>query len=191
MSATMILPGSLNFRLHSRTTFIALSALLLTSCISTQTDWPGEAPARGRFITAYANDPANQQRQSRDDYLRWVRNFYTGTLSYPRGWLDIQSQIVASAGAGERAELSANLHDLGAVIGAEWAKANAVRRIDSRILGLWGSVLQLADLEGKRAESIELISSDVDRLIQGRVSKDDIVESRYARRLDLEFFESF
>jgi hypothetical protein len=170
---------------------LLVATLLLASCISTQTDWPTEAAERAFFINAYSDDERNQQRQTRDEYLGWVHSFYTGTLVYPTGWLDIQSQLLASATADEQSKLRDLLNELGAVIGAEWAKENDLRLINNRMLAVWGSVLQLADLEGKRAESIDVIALDVEGLFQGTVNNQDIVESRYSRLLGLEFFGCF
>jgi hypothetical protein len=170
---------------------LLLTTLLLASCTSTQTDWPTEAAERAFFIRAYSDDERNQQFQSRNEYLGWVRNFYTGTLVYPTGWLDIQSQLLNGAKDDEQSELRDQLNELGAVIGAEWAKENELRLINNRMLAVWGSVLQLADLEGKREESIDVIALDVEGLLQGRVDNQDIVESRYSRLLGLEFFGGF
>jgi hypothetical protein len=176
---------------NHRTLLLLVATLLLASCISTQTDWPTEAAERAFFISAFSDDERNQQFQSREEYLGWVRNFYTGTLVYPTGWLDIQSQLLAGAKGDEQSELRDQLNDLGAVIGAEWAKENDLRLINNRMLAVWGSVLQLADLEGKRAESIDVIALDVEGLFQGTVNNQDIVESRYSRLLGLEFFGGF
>jgi len=87
--------------------------------------------------------------------------------------------------------LDGQLGDLGALIGAEWAKHNDVRRIDTRMLALWGSTLQQVQSYDLQIKSIELISDDVSELLAGNLRKEEIVETRYADELGLEVFGGF
>jgi hypothetical protein len=87
--------------------------------------------------------------------------------------------------------LDLRLDNLGAAIAAEWAKHNEIRRIDSRMLGLWGSVLQLASNSEQRERSIELITEDVDALLSGSLRGSDIREPRYEQLLQIEIFGGF
>jgi len=171
---------------------IGLAGLVLTSCIGGRAaDWPQELPPRQIFIEAFHSDVSNQSLQTQAAYLSWIRSFYTGTLIYPTGWLDIQRQLLARSSPEQRQDLQDKLAELGVAIGSEWAKENRNRLIDNRMLALWGSILQLAEAEGKQAESVELIAADVDRLYQGDLGKQAIVESRYTDRLELESFDGF
>lgn len=183
---------SRRWRIYPQKILLAWLCLLLAACAgSSISNWPDTIPRQQLFIDAYLADEANQRLQSRSEYLEWTLSFYQGNLVYQTGWLDIESAVLNTAIAGDAAELSAQLNELGAVIGVEWAKHNRVRLIDSRMLALWGSALQLAENSEQRKLSIDLISSDVDELLNGRLNKSEIVESRYADRLGLEIFGGF
>ncbi len=168
-----------------------LVGLLLASCVGPNlAEWPESIPEQQYFITAYQSDEANQQLQSRTEYLQWALSFYQGNLAYQSGWLDVEAVVLASAD-NNVAKLDGQLGDLGAAIGAEWAKHNDVRRIDTRMLALWGSTLQMVEGFDLQIKSIEIISSDVSELLTGNLRKEEIVETRYADELGLEVFGGF
>ena len=190
--------GSIENRLNlpgliaSKRIVLAWLCLALASCVGPNiSNWPDTIPEQQFFVEAYLADEANQRLQSRSEYLEWTLSFYQGNLAYQSGWLDIESAVLNAAADREAAQLAAQLNDLGAAIGVEWAKHNRVRVIDSRMLALWGSALQLADNSEQQKRSIELISGDVNGLLSGGLSKDDIVESRYSEMLQLDFFGGF
>ena len=147
---------------------ISLLCILLFSCANRNlADWPATIPQRQLFVEVYAADFVNQQRQSQQEYLQWIMSFYQGNLVYQSGWLEIEMIVLAAAEYGDSDQLDLRLRDLGATIASEWAKHNEIRRIDSRMLGLWGSVLQLAANVEQRKRSIEIITEDVDALLSG------------------------
>lgn len=173
----------------------ALLVLLLTSlaaCASLRArNWPDDIPPQEVFVETYIADERNQALQPRNEYLGWVVSFYQGTVVYPRGWLDIEDQLLERITPGQRKTLEEKLEALGIAIGAEWAKLNEDRIIDNRMLALWGSIMQLAQVDRKELEAVELIAADVQRLHAGQLRKRDVVESRYTDRLGLESFGDF
>ena len=175
-----------------KTTPIPLLCLLLFSCANQDlTDWPSSIPQQQVFVTAYAADSGNKQRQSQQEYLQWIMSFYQGNLAYQSGWLEIEATVLATVDRDDREGLDQQLNHLGAAIASEWAKHNELRLIDTRMLGLWGSVLQLASDFELRKRSIEIISEDVNALLRGSLQAGDIQEPRYEQLLQIELFSGF
>lgn len=171
---------------------VVLSFLALASCVAPSIDhWPNSVPDQQVFMAAYSADSENKQRQSLSEYLQWVLSFYQGNLLHQSGWQDIQTYMITAPSL----ELNEELHDqmgrLGVVIGSEWAKHNDIRLIDTRMLSLWGSTIQLASNFDTQQRSIEVISEDVSQLLNGNLGKEDVQESRYADILGLESFADF
>ena len=155
------------------------------------TEWPPELPQKSFFILMHASDPGNIAVQSQQEYLQWILSFYGGTLVAPTGWTELQSVVTRAASEERKPGLEAQLTDLGGQIAAEWAKENDLRVIDSRMLGIWGSILQIALEPEQQFQAIQLISKDVEALLLGTLSESDIEDSRYAQRLGLELFGDF
>ena len=109
----------------------------------------------------------------------------------PTGWTELQSVVTRAASEERKPGLEAQLTDLGGQIAAEWAKENDLRVIDSRMLGIWGSILQIALEPEQQFQAIQLISKDVEALLLGTLSESDIEDSRYEQRLGLELFGDF
>jgi hypothetical protein len=171
---------------------VCLSCLMLFSCRSTNlADWPDDLPTQSYFISSYSSDHANQAVQSQQEYLEWILSFYAGTLVAPTGWTDLQSLVIAAAPVERRPALQVQLRDLGGQIAAEWAKANDLRIIDSRMLGIWGSVLQMAVAPDQQFQAIQLISNDVAAILSGNLPASDIADSRYEQQLGLQLFGDF
>ncbi len=170
----------------------SFTCLALLSCQSTDRgDWPDTLPSQEYFVAAYYADSINQELQSEDAYLGWIRSFYEGNLMSPTGWLQMQSLVLANATPADRATIESRLDQLGAAIAAEWAKENRGRAIDSRMLSLWASLLQLAADATQQQRTIDVIATDVEDLLAGALSRDVIQESRYERLLGVEFFSGF
>ena len=170
-------------------TFICL---VLVACQSSDVnDWPASLPAREYFVAAYYADVANQQYQTETEYLGWIRSFYQGNLIAATGWSEMQAMVIATAAPADRRRLHRQLDELGALIAAEWAKDNAGRAIDSRMLALWGSILQLAVEPRQQRQAIAVIAGDVDALLSGKLSRSEIQDARYERMLDMELFSGF
>ena len=175
-----------------RPLFIAAVCLFLASCIGPNLeDWPDSIPQTQVFIVAYDADEENQGRQSETEYLEWVLSFYQGNLAYQSGWQDIQGYVYEAPAPEAEQELLEQLSLLGIAIGSEWSKHNDVRQIDTRMLSLWGSTIQLAPDFDTQKQTVEVIAIDIDLLLSGSLSKQDILEERYADILGLELFGDF
>ena len=153
--------------------------------------WPEELPELAYFEANYKRDKDNQLVQSEADYLGWVVSFYEGTLVAPVGWLDLQSIVVEMAEPEDRLELSKQLTELGRLISAEWAKENDKRVIDSRLLSLWGSVMQLSDDPQVQTQAILLIKKDVSALLNRQLAPESITDERYEGVLGIDLFGGF
>lgn len=171
---------------------VAAVCLFLTSCIGPNLeDWPGTIPQTEVFKVAYDADAENQIRQSEAEYLGWVLSFYQGNLAYQSGWQDIQGYVYEAPASEDEREFLDQLSLLGIAIGSEWSKHNDIRQIDTRMLSLWGSTIQLApDFESQK-QTVEVIASDIDLLLNGNLRKQDILEERYANILGFEMFGGF
>ena len=175
---------------------LAIYCLLLLSCANLGAghhagNWPQLLPPLQYFQRSYQSDPHNQVSQSEQEYLDWVISFYQGSLLYPTGWLDVEAAILTIATPQERRLEYLRLRDLGALIAAEWSKHNAVRRIDNRLLSLWGSMLQLAPAAEQLSRYIEVIGADIEQILQGTLDPAEINPRRYEELLDIELFDDF
>ena len=175
-----------------RPLFIVAVCLFLASCIGPNLeDWPDSIPQTQVFIVAYDADEENQGRQSETEYLEWVLSFYQGNLAYQSGWQDIQGYVYEAPAPEAEQELLEQLSLLGIAIGSEWSKHNDVRQIDTRMLSLWGSTIQLAPDFDTQKQTVEVIATDIVLLLNGSLSKQDILEERYADILGLDLFGGF
>ena len=169
---------------------ISFLCLILCACRNTDIpNWPSVLPEQHYFVSAYQSDIGNKAAQSQQEYLQWVLSFYEGNLVITTGWLYVQSLVVRSAQPELKEELELHLTTLGGKIAAEWAKANEHRTIDSRMLGIWGSVLQLAEGPEQQQETIQLISEDVKALLEKELLAAKIQDARYEQRLGLRLFD--
>tara|TARA_B100000427_G_scaffold1394_1_gene1398 strand:+ start:616 stop:1146 length:531 start_codon:yes stop_codon:yes gene_type:complete len=153
--------------------------------------WPDRLPELAYFEANYKSDKDNQLVQSKADYLGWVVSFYEGTLIAPVGWLNLQSMVVEMAEPEDRLELGKQLTELGRLISGEWAKENDKRVIDSRLLSLWGSVMQLSDGPQVQAQAILLIEKDVNALLNRQLTPESITDERYEGVLGIDLFGGF
>ena len=175
-----------------RNTLLLLLLITLMRCSVTDTIfWPEALPGREYFEANYKKDKDNQLVQSKIDYLGWVVSFYEGTLIAPVGWLDLQSIVLEIAEPESRPELDKRLTDLGRLISGEWAKENNGRVIDSRLLSLWGSVMQLSDDPQVQAQAVVLIEKDVNALLNHQLMPEAITDERYEEVLGIDLFDEF
>ena len=166
--------------------------ILFQGCIATnEALWPTNIPQREYFESIYSGDKDNQLVQSKAGYLQWVVSFYEGTLIAPVGWLGLQSTVLDKADPKDRLELGNRLTTLGRLISGEWAKENDKRVIDSRMLSLWGSIMQLADDPRIQGQAVSLIKKDVKALLDRQLPPEAIVDERYEKGLGIDLFEGF
>jgi len=183
MSADLTAIAAPHTPLRLQSLLLWLVFFLLPGCaIQTQVEelqgWPAELPPSQPFRAAWLADTGNQGFQSEDEYLQWVQRFYQGSTLVP-GWLEVSDQVLGRLGAAEQQNVSRRLLPLGIRIGTEWAKDNAVRLINTRMVAVWRDAL----LEALRREDLEafllLLEQDVTALIDGNLMPDAIQFERY------------
>ena len=166
--------------------------MLFSACASRQqVEWLPDLPDRAFFEAAYSADSVNQTLQTREEYLGWIKSFYTGTLLYPTGWFDVQERVLSTSSPENIDAFGPRIEEMGRLIAAEWAKENSARAIDNRLLALWGATLQSATPGNQRLEVFDLVASDVRRLLSRELDKAAIADSRYDELLGLDSFGDF
>jgi hypothetical protein len=140
--------------------------------------WPDGIPPRGSFIAEWQASGDNRMLQSEEEYLEWVLRFYDGYTNVP-GWLDITQQVLERLPAADRERVGARLSELGARIGGEWAKDNAVRLLDTRAGAAWRDALLEALARNELDEYLDKLTTDVDALLAGTLDKSAIRFERY------------
>ncbi len=153
---------------------------LLAGCVTRQPEpeWLEGIPPRAQFAAEWQRSVDNQPLQSEAEYLLWVMRFYTGYRAVP-GWLQMTEQVMQRLRPEERAVTSARLFELGARIGAEWAKDNSVRRLTTRSAGVWRDALLEALSRDELGAYLDRLSADVDALLAGELGNDEINFERY------------
>lgn len=157
----------------------ALMALLAACALRAPTPpWPDGAASPELFRAEWRRSMEVQRVQAEEDYLLWVTRFYTGSGPAP-GWLDMTEQVLERLPPGQRANIEARLFELGGRIGAEWAKDNSVRRINTRAGGVWRDALLEALAQDDLDAFLDRLSTDVDALLDGTLDEDAIRFERY------------
>ncbi|MDY6981525.1 MAG: hypothetical protein SV422_00405 [Pseudomonadota bacterium] len=153
---------------------------LLTACASRAPtpSWPEGAASPELFRMEWRRRADVQRVQAEEDYLLWVTRFYTGNGPVP-GWLDMTEQVLERLPPERRGNIEARLFDLGGRIGAEWAKDNSVRRINTRAAGVWRDALLEALAQDDLDAFLDRLSADVDALRNGTLDGDAIRFERY------------
>ena len=96
--------------------------MLLSACASRQqVEWLPDLPDRAFFEAAYSEDSVNQTLQTREEYLGWIKSFYTGTLLYPTGWFDVQERVLSTSSPENVDAFGPRIEEMGRLIAAEWA----------------------------------------------------------------------
>jgi hypothetical protein len=96
----------------------------------------------------------------------WFKKFYEGTFLV-KGWKYQMKALLKDFQGDERDALDDSLRRLGEKIGREWAKDNAVRRIDTAKLQQWGASLGDARKKGPDFLTAEIrnITDAVDEML--------------------------
>ncbi|PCH61819.1 MAG: hypothetical protein COC19_04105 [SAR86 cluster bacterium] len=167
--------------------------ILLAACVGRQTPahWPESIPSQVFFQANYLADESNSDDQSQAEYLNWVLSFYQGSLLSPRGWLTLQASVLQALPENRQATLMPKLTDLGASIAAEWAKQNHLRRVDTRHLSLWGSVMQMSLSEAQLLQAVAFIGRDVTALLTGELQGPQVTSQRYKENLGIDVDDGF
>ena len=107
--------------------------------------------------------------QSKAEHKEWVRKFFEGTFLV-QGWNQRVEDLVAGVDEPKtRAAVKKKLDRLGKRIGAEWAKENDVRRIDSADLKRWGG--HLADRKRRGLKPLEEALKTVEEEVEERLAR--------------------
>lgn len=96
----------------------------------------------------------------------WFKKFYEGTFLV-KGWKAQMKELLQDFQGDDKDALRDLLGNLGEKIGREWAKDNAVRRIDTPKLQQWGADLTSARKKGPDAltAQIRIIDETVDDML--------------------------
>lgn len=154
--------------------------LFLTACATSPQlpEWPGNLPPRAYYESAYAADSANQEHQTEQEYLTWVKRFYSGWGGV-RGWQAISKEIVNDAPADERMAIRERLRQLGQRMAAEWAKASGERALTGKTVQVWSNAAYEASAHRNYMELLNQVSQDLTALLAGRLDEGDITLQRY------------
>lgn len=165
-------------------------AWLLPSCSQNPQSvrWPADLPPKAIFEASYQSDAANQQHQSESDYLTWVRRFFYGTPLQPKGWLEMSADLQSHVADDQKDYLSGLVTNLGVKIASEWAKDNKTRRLNTKNMIVWGGALRESIVANNVVALVESIDQDVDGLLAGSTSQEEINSERY---FEMEYDEFF
>ncbi|WP_457574732.1 hypothetical protein [Desulfolithobacter sp.] len=136
------------------------SAFLANSCHAVD-----EAAASIHSSPVSMEHPDRPQELSERERA-WLETFYKGNM-LADGWERITEEILSKTPREMQEEQKKVLEVLGEKIGREWCRDNEVRRIDTRMLRLWGERLKQAAEEDPRklVEVIRKIDQKVDEIL--------------------------
>lgn len=172
---------------HYLTIFITTLVLPACSILQPPDYWPDQLPPQEYFIDRYQVATDNQAYQELDSYLNWIKTFYLGSALSP-GWLGLTEDLLYEAPAVKKQEYEVKMEFLGRLIGAEWAKNNAVRLIDTRCASVWRDALIEAIERDDLENYMQRFEADVNAIFAGSLSKENIVYTRYYEENSFEFF---
>ncbi len=97
---------------------------------------------------------------------QWFEKFLEGTF-LAEGWHDITDNILAKIDKQERAKQRLAMKELGDKIGREWAKDNAMRKIDTAMLKRWGALLKktVDDQPSRLSALIAELNREIDLIL--------------------------
>ncbi len=151
-----------------------------------QSAWPETLPAQAEFAEHYRQDRRNAERQSLEQYLAGIERFYRGWEMYPAGWSRLSRDLTDHIADPSIKNLTqTKLTRLGVAIAAEWAKDNAVRRITTRHVAIWGNALQKSAERAELTQLVDRVTDDVDNLLNDRIATDVITENRFYAEEDV------
>ncbi len=168
------------------TIFITTIALSSCSIFQSSDYWSDRLPPQEYFIESYQAATDNKVYQDQESYMGWVRVFYLGnTLS--AGWLQLTEELISEAPENKKQEYEELMAFLGQRIGAEWAKNNRVRLIDTRSASVWRDALIEAIAVGDLENYMLRFEADVSAILAGSLDKEEISFTRYYEEEIFEF----
>lgn len=157
-----------------------LGILMLAGCATREElpYWSGDLPQRSWFQQQWRTDSANRRVQPQAEYLLWVARFYEGFNLAP-GWHGMMDQVQRRLSEDKWQDAEPRLRDLGRSIGAEWAKDNSVRKLNTRTVAVWRDALLEALAQSDLDAYLLRLEQDVAALLDGRLARDAIHFERY------------
>jgi hypothetical protein len=157
-----------------------IPVFFLAACVTAPqvADWPDHLPPVSLYVAAWQDDAPNQQYQSLDDYLVWVRRFHQGFNIAP-GWDDLTRQVMERIPEKDRDEVGRRLFELGRRLSVEWAKSNEERLIDTRMAAVWRDALQEALSLGDLDNYLDRVEADVAVILESKLEGGEIRFERY------------
>lgn len=168
------------YTLRARRAILLAVIIMIYGCTITpeRRAWPSDLPPRDYYEFLYAEDLGNQEHQSLQEYLKWIKAFYRGWGGL-RGWDSIREQILTDVDAAEREAMRRKLDKLGRRISGEWAKANGQRVIDSKTLQVWVNAAYKAGERRDYQQLLVKVTADVEGLLTGALDPSIITLHRY------------
>ncbi len=160
---------------------IAAAAGVIAGCAVARPhddDWPAGQPPKHHFTRSWESDAENAKLQTLEQYLHWVRKFYEGTPIAP-GWTAASRRLLENRPEEARSRIKPRLAELGALICADWAKDNRRRRIDNRMLAVWGAAMRNAGPTGRVEAALDLIAADARAVREGTLPPEQVTSERY------------
>ena len=162
---------------------LILLSLLVISCARVslnQDDWPTDIPPLAHYVSLYESDLDNQQQQSMQNYLLWVRRFYYGSPLYSRGWFQVIDEVLNTRDLNhDRQQVRESMLAMGKKMSGEWAKDSDSRVIHTRHLMVWGQALRESMFNNEVELLVDKVSRDIDDLLANNLSAESIVAHRY------------
>ena len=176
-----------------RTSSLIFLLSILAGCTTVATDhkWPSDVPARKIFVDAFFDKRDLDSADSKilESHLVWIVRFYKGTVLYPTGWNRVSDRFLASINEpAEKERMTKRLRSLGISIANEWAQDNNIRKINSANVSVWGSALRTSAEQGDQKNYISKVEKDVEDLIKGDLTSNQINYERYYPSEDYDDF---
>lgn len=115
-------------------------------------------------------DVQSQIAQMSEKEKIWYLKFQNG-IPFFDGWKDISQNIISNFPEEEKDRIKTSLKKLGNKIGIEWAKDNAIRKIDTDMLRGWGKKLEKAIDKGFKhvTETVHRVEREVDEILSSKL----------------------
>lgn len=101
-------------------------------------------------------------RYDTPEHARWYQRFWTGTCEHlafcvpgAPNWNDVVGKLLVKGGPAERTALLPKACRLGQLIGLEWSREKAVRKIDTHDLRVFSSMLEASNDTLKGVDKVE------------------------------------
>lgn len=163
-------------------------ALLITACATPikKSEWPTGLPPYDFFQSYYRKDPAHMQVNPEQSYLKWIKNFYLGSIYYPKGWLDVTRDVLATLPDDKDKKIAnEKLYLVGKGSSAEWAKDRNHRLINLHTVIVWGNAINESLVRKQQISTLDKILNDINALLAKEIESSVIKLERYFPKIDV------